>query len=140
MIWIFIVSLAISIIIWFIILDIKDKRNARKKVDNKNLLTLISTRTVLEYSNDYARIWLEIYEDDPITCIFTHLSVDKKYRQQGFGTQALVDAEKIAKNHGCTTIYLKVENNSWMYDWYVRQGYKFDNFDVENYVWLYKEL
>lgn len=140
MIWIFIVLLAISIIIWFIILDIKDIRNARKKVDDKNSLILISTRTVFEYSNDYVRIWLEIYEDDPTTCIFTHLLVDEKYRQQGYGTQALVDAEKIAKNHGCTIIYLKVENNSWMYDWYIRQGYEFDNFDVDNYVWLYKDL
>ena len=104
------------------------------------MLKLESTKTVLEYSNDYARIWLEIYEDDPTTCILTHLLVDEKYRQQGYGTQALIDAEKIAKNHCCTTIYLKVENNSWMYYWYSRKGYKFDNFDVDNYVWLYKDL
>ena len=108
--------------------------------DDKNLLTLISTRTVLEYSNGYARIWLEIYEDDPTTCIFTHLFVDEKYRQQGYGTQVLFDAEKIAKNHGCDDVYLKVENGSWMYDWYLRCGYEFDNFDTDNYVWLYKEL
>ena len=107
---------------------------------NRSMLKLESTRTVFEYSNNHARIWLEIYEDDPNTCIFTHLLVDEKYRRQGFGTQALLDAEKIAKNYGCTTIYLKVENNSWTYDWYLRQGYEFDNFDVDNYVWLYKNL
>lgn len=104
------------------------------------MLKLESTRTVLEYSSDYARIWLEIYEDDPTTCIFTHLFVDENHRQQGYGTQTLSDAEKIAKNHGCTIIYLKVENNSWIYDWYLRQGYEFDNFDIDNYVWLYKNL
>lgn len=36
MIWIFIVILAISTIIWLIILDTKDKRNARKTVDALN--------------------------------------------------------------------------------------------------------
>lgn len=36
MIWIFIVLLAISIIIWLIVLDIKDKRNARKMVNALN--------------------------------------------------------------------------------------------------------
>lgn len=108
--------------------------------DDTNTLNLISTRTILEYSNGYARIWLEIYEDDPTTCIFTHLLVDEKYRQQGYGTRALSDAEKIAKNRGCDDVYLKVENGSWMYDWYLRCGYEFDNFDTDNYVWLYKEL
>ena len=104
------------------------------------MLKLESTRRVFEYSNKYARIWLEIYEDDPTTCIFTHLSVDEKHRQKGFGTQALSNAEEIAKNFGCNEVWLKVENGSWMYDWYLRRGYEFDNFDVDNYVWLYKEL
>lgn len=104
------------------------------------MLKLESTRTVFEYSNDHARIWLEIYEDDPTTCIFTHLLVDEKHRQQGFGTQALIDAEKIAKNHGCTTIYLKVENNSWIYDWYLRCGYNWYKNANEGYTWLTKNL
>lgn len=106
----------------------------------ENMLKLESIRTVLEYSNDHAKIWLELYDDDPSTCIFTHLLVDEDYRQQGFGTQALIDAEKIAKNLGCDEVYLKVENGSWMYNWYLRCGYEFDNFDVDNYVWLYKDL
>lgn len=104
------------------------------------MLKLESTRTVFEYSNYHARIWLEIYEDDPNTCIFTHLLVDEKYRQQGHGTQALFDAEKIAKNFGCNEVWLKVENGSWMHDWYLRKGYEFDNFDDGDHVWLYKEL
>ena len=106
----------------------------------ENMLELKSTRTVFEYSNDYARIWLEIYEDDPATCIFTHLLVDEKHRQLGFGTQALLEAERIANDLGCKVIYLKVENGSWMYDWYLRQGYELENFEDGDYVWLYKEL
>lgn len=104
------------------------------------MLELESIRKVFEYSNKYARIWLEIYEDNPTTCILTHLLVDEKHRQQGYGTQALFDAEKIAKNFGCNEVWLKVENGSWMYDWYLRRGYEFDNFDDGVYVWLYKLL
>ena len=104
------------------------------------MLKLESTRTVLEYSNDHARIWLELYDDDPSTCIFTHLLVDEDYRQQGFGTQALIDAEKIAKNLGCDTIHLKVETYSWMSKWYLRLGYKFLANAKDNYTWLTKSI
>ena len=104
------------------------------------MLKLESIRTVLEYSNDYARIWLEICEDNPDICIFTHLLVDEKHRQQGFGTQALIDAEQIAKNHGCITIYIKVENNSWIYYWYLRLGYKFLTNAEDNYTWLTRNI
>ena len=106
----------------------------------ENTLKLESTRTVLEYSSDYARIWLEIYEDDPTTCIFTHLLVDGKHRQLGFGTQALLAAEKIAKNHGCNTIHLKVETYSWMSKWYLRMGYKWYKTADNEYTWLTKNL
>ena len=104
------------------------------------MLELESIRKVFEYANDYSRIWLEIYEDDPATCIFTHLLVNENYRKQGYGTKTLFDAEKIANDLGCKVIYLKVENGSWMYDWYLRQGYELDNFEDGDYVWLYKEL
>lgn len=104
------------------------------------MLKLESTRTVLEYSNDHAKIWLEIYDNDPSTCIFTHLLVDEDHRQQGFGTQALLDAEKIAKNLGCDTIHLKVETYSWMSKWYLRSGYKFLINAGENYTWLTKNI
>ena len=104
------------------------------------MLKLESTKTVLEYSNDHAKIWLEVYDDDPSTCIFTHLLVDEDYRQQGFGTQALIDAEKIAKNLGCDTIHLKVETYSWMSKWYLRSGYTFLTNAKDNYTWLTKNI
>ena len=104
------------------------------------MLKLESTRTTLEYSNEQARIWLEIYEDDPTTCIFTHLFVDEKYRQKGFGTQALFDAEKIAKELGCYKAHLKVQTNSWMHNWYLRCGYKWYKNAPDNYTWLTKDL
>lgn len=113
------------------------------KSDDENTLKLESTRTVFEYSNEYARIWLEIYKDDPTTCVFTHLLVDEKHRKQGYGTKALFDAEKIAKNHGCNTVYLMVENtenNYWVYKWYLKCGYKWYKDSCDNYVWLNKNL
>ena len=113
------------------------------KSDDENTLKLESTRTVFEYSNEYVRIWLEIYKDDPTTCVFTHLLVDEKHRKQGYGTKALFDAEKIARNHGCNTVYLMVENtenNYWVYKWYLKCGYKWYKDSCDNYVWLNKNL
>ena len=103
-------------------------------------LQLDSIRTVREYCTEYSRIWLEIYEDDPKVCVFTHLLVDEDYRQKGYGTKALKQAEIIAKDLGCNTIYLKVETDSWMSKWYLRSGYKFLTNAEDNYTWLTKSI
>ena len=104
------------------------------------MLKLESIRTVFEYSNNYARIWLEIYQDDPTTCIFTHLLVDKKHRQKGYGTKAIIQAEIIAKNFSCNNIHLKVETNSYMHKWYLKLGYNFLTKAEDNYTWLSKSI
>lgn len=109
-----------------------------------NNLQLDSVRTVREYCTGHSRIWLEIYEDNPEVCVFTHLLVDEDYRQKGYGTKALEQAEVIAKDLGCNTIQLKVETYSWMSKWYLRLGYKclykfFTNAEG-NYTWLTKSI
>ena len=119
--------------------------NAKKIVLEKKKevipnLQLDSIRTVREYCTEYSRIWLEIYEDNPKVCIFTHLLVDEDYRQKGYGTKALEQAEIIAKDLGCDTIYLKVETYSWMSKWYLRSGYKFLTNAEDNYTWLTKSI
>lgn len=103
-------------------------------------LQLDSIRTVREYCTEHSRIWVEIYEDNPEICIFTHLLVDENYRRKGYGTKALKQAEIIAKDLGCDTIHLKVKIDSWMYRWYLRSGYKFLTNAEDNYTWLTKSI
>ena len=103
-------------------------------------LQLYSVRTVREYCTEYSRIWLEIYEDNPKVCVFTHLLVAEYHRQKGYGTKALEQAEIIAKDLGCNTIQLKVETDSWMHQWYLRSGYTFLTNAEDNYTWLTKSI
>lgn len=109
-----------------------------------NNLQLDSVRTVREYCTEHSRIWLEIYEDNPGVCVFTHLLVDEEYRQKGYGTKTLEEAEIYAKDLGCNTIQLKVETYSWMSKWYLRLGYKclykFFTTAEGSYTWLTKSI
>ena len=109
-----------------------------KKPDDK--LKLESTKKVREYWSEYARIFIEIYNDEPNECILTHLYTLESYRQKGYGKQALMQAEEIAKKLGCHTAHLKVETDSWMHKWYLRCGYQWYKNADEDYVWLTKNL
>lgn len=109
-----------------------------KKPDDK--LKLESTKKVREYWSEYARIYIEIYEDEPNECVLTHLYTLEDYRQKGYGRQALIEAELIAKELGCHTAYLKVETDSWMHKWYLRMGYKWYKTANKEYTWLIKNL
>ena len=109
-----------------------------KKPDNK--LKLESTKKVREYWSEYARIYIEIYDNEPNECVLTHLYTLEGHRQKGYGRQALIEAESIAKELGCHTAYLKVETNSWMHEWYLRMGYKWYKTVDKEYVWLAKNL
>ena len=109
-----------------------------KKPDDK--LKLESTKKVREYWSEYTRIFIEIYEDEPNECVLTHLYTLEDYRQKGYGRQALIEAELIAKELGCHTAYLKVETNSWMHEWYLRMGYKWYKTADKEYTWLVKNL
>ena len=110
----------------------------KKKHDGK--LKLESIKRVREYWSEYARIFIEIYDDEPNECVLTHLYTLESYRQKGYGKQALSEAESIAKELGCHIAYLKVETDSWMHQWYLRCGYNYNKNADEGYTWLIKEL
>ena len=109
-----------------------------KKHDDK--LNLESTKKVREYWSEYTRIFIEIYDDEPNECVFTHLWVVSEQRRKGYGKQTLMQAEEIAKELGCHIAHLKVETNSWMHKWYLRCGYKWYKNAPDNYTWLTKNL
>ena len=109
-----------------------------KKEEDK--LQLESTKRVREYWSEYARIFIEIYDDEPNECVFTHLWVVSEQRRKGYGKQTLIQAEEIAKELGCHIAHLKVETDSWMHKWYLRCGYKWYKNAPDNYTWLAKNL
>lgn len=105
------------------------------------MLKLESTKIVREYwRSAFARIFIEIYVDEPTECVFTHLYVGEGWRQKGYGTQVLKEAEEIAKELGCHVAFLKVETDSWMHQWYLRCGYRWYKDDTIEYTWLTKDL
>ncbi len=74
-------------------------------------------------------------------CFFSTLVVNESSRQKGVGKQLLQAAELIAKRNNCIRISLQVENNSWMKDWYKREGYEViaDGYD-EGMIIMSKEF
>jgi len=114
------------------------KITLEKKHNDK--LKLESIKKVREYWSEYARIFIEIYDDEPDECVFTHLWVVSGQRQKGHGKRALMEAEVIAKELGCHAAYLKVETDSWMHHWYLRCGYIWYKNAPDNYTWLTKHL
>ena len=110
------------------------------KPQHEDKLKLDSTKTVREYWSEYAKIFIEIYDDEPNECVFTHLWVVSEQRRKGYGKQALIQAEEIAKELGCHIAHLKVETDSWMHKWYLRCGYKWYKNAPDNYTWLTKNL
>ena len=109
-----------------------------KKPDDK--LKLESTKKVREYWSEYTRIFIEIYDDDPNECILTHLLTLEGHRQKGYAKKALAEAELIARELGCHKAHLKVETNSWMYNWYLKCGYNWYKNADEGYTWLTKSI
>lgn len=99
----------------------------------------IEEQVTWKFENDVSRFSLHYYPDDPDTVYLFSLFVEEKYRKQGVGNAILEYAEDFAKEHGFTNIMLKVNSHSWMYPWYCRHGYWFNNVEKE-YHWLLKTL
>lgn len=62
--------------------------------------------------------------DDPSRCWISDISVEAARRRQGLGSELLLFCESVCWKLGCCDVFLAVERESWMYDWYRRRGYR----------------
>jgi len=81
------------------------------------------------------------YNDDNTSVYFEGIKVDIAFRRQGLGTILLQMLELFGKCLGASYSYLWVEKNTWIYEWYKRNGYSYfkDHEDV-NFIWMSKIL
>lgn len=100
----------------------------------------IEKQTTWKFENEISRFSLHYYSDDPDVVYFFSLFVDEKYRKQGLGNAILEYAEQFAVEHNFKKISLKVEENTWMYEWYKRKGYIDNGEKTAKYIWLEKIL
>ena len=110
--------------------------------------------TTKEETTDFGKIWyfidkekvsrfaLYAYNDEPQNFYLSNIYVDIKYRQSGRGNYVLEKSTEIAKEHNAENIMLKVLNNSFMFEWYTRHGFKDLICDEEEseYMWMIKKI
>lgn len=62
-------------------------------------------------------------------------------QRQGYATMLMQEAERIAKENGCTVIQLWTKKDSWMQEWYERIGFEVQDFmkaPSDDTIWLCK--
>lgn len=96
---------------------------------------------VYHYFGDNYKFALYTYNDDPYVTYLSNVWVNDESRGQGIGDKLLNVAEEMAIQHNAKVICLKVLVDTWVHDWYQRQGF-IDYIDDEdsNYVWMKKVL
>lgn len=73
------------------------------------------------------------YDDD--TLYLSSVFVKEYNRKHGYGTKILKAAEDVAKTFRVSKIRLKVERNTWMEEWYKKNGYEYLSSEGK-YDWL----
>ncbi len=85
--------------------------------------------TYYDVSCDFGSIRLWIEDKNPRELFLSNLIVQPTERGKGIGQLLLDYSEVAAKKLGLKRIALKVLKDSWMEEWYKRNGY------LEDYVW-----
>lgn len=88
--------------------------------------------------NDDILLRFAFYQYDDNTLYLSSVFVEECNRKRGYGSKILKAAEKVAKTFGISKIRLKVETNSWMEEWYKRNGYEYLTSEGK-YDWLEKQ-
>ena len=92
------------------------------------------------YTENNYRFALYVYDDDTDNIYLANLDVKKESRNQGIGNAILKLVLKESIKHNAKSIFLKCLKTSWVYDWYVRNGYEYYCDGDLNYVWLHKAI
>ena len=88
-----------------------------------------------------SKISFYYYKDDTETCYIAGLYVPKKDRRSGIGKTLLTFCETLGRKLNFQNIRLWVKKDSWVYDWYARQGYTYlKPHEQKEYVWMTKIL
>lgn len=90
--------------------------------------------------HSFARIYW--FYDDEYKIYFEGLSVSPEFRKLGLGNKLLSIFEDIAKKLLFKNLLLFVKKDSWLFDWYVRKGYKqYRNHKNQlDCIWMQKKL
>ena len=82
------------------------------------------------------------YDDDRDTIYLSNVFVSEDHRKQGLGNTILNAADEVAKKLKANAICLKVKRDSFVHDWYERNGYTDLSIDEEEpeYIWMTKNI
>lgn len=95
-----------------------------KFVIHKNTWTWGESNIIIT-SDGTGTVTVQFFNDETDLAYITGLSVYSKARNNGLGKTLLHKAEKIAKEReGIKRIKICCDKNTFVYDWYVREGYK----------------
>jgi len=77
---------------------------------------------------------------DSATCVISNLEVNSFERKKGIGHHLLKHCMHMCKNKlWCYQISLWVDDkDSWLVNWYERNGFQYDNTDDEGRYWMTK--
>ena len=108
----------------------------------KEEITDFGKRWYIEDDDKTFHFALYIYDDDPDALYLSNVYVSEENRRKGFGNLILKIADDIAKNMNVSVIMLKARRNSFVHDWYERNGFVDFQIDSEDdgFIWMKKEL
>ena len=91
-------------------------------VVHKNIWTWGNSNIVIT-SDGTGTCTVQFFEDEPEIAYITGLSVHESVRKQGIGKQLLHECEKIAKENKKKILKIHCDKNTFVYDWYIREGF-----------------
>lgn len=92
-------------------------------VVHKNIWTWGESNIIIS-DDAFGTVTVQFFNDEPNSAYITSLSVYSNARNKGLGKLLLHEAEKMAKERpGIDEITICCDKNSFVYDWYIREGY-----------------